>query len=223
MTKKINIAIDGPSGAGKSTIAKIIADKYGYIFVNTGSLYRAITYYFLSQKINVHDEKLVSKSWDNSKLVLLENGDVILEGNNITKLLRKDEISQKSAIIAKYNNIRNSVTQILHDFQTKHKGVIMEGRDTTYVLMPNAELKIFLWADSEVRAQRRVKQNLELNLETNFNLVLKDIEKRDFIDSNRKINPLQKTFDSIFLDSTVLSQEEVIQQISKLIESKIGK
>lgn len=222
MTKKINIAIDGPSGAGKSTIAKTIANKFNYLFINTGSLYRAIAYYLNSHKINLHNEHLVCSKWSNSKLDLKMNGDIFIEGVNVTSFLRDDIISQKSSIIAKYSKIRNDINEILKNFQTINKGVIMEGRDTTYNIMPNAELKIFLWADSRTRALRRVKQNGELNLETNLDKVWKEIEKRDYNDTHRQLDPLQKTEDSIFIDSTHLNFDQVVEQISKLINAKLN-
>lgn len=222
MTKKINIAIDGPSGAGKSTIAKTIANKFNYLFINTGSLYRAIAYYLNSQKINLYNEGLVCSKWSNNKLDLKISGEILIEGVNVTPFLRDDSISQKSSIIAKYSKIRSDINEILKNFQTLNKGVIMEGRDTTYNIMPNAELKIFLWADSKTRAMRRVKQNEELSLETNFETVWKELEKRDYNDTHRKLDPLQKTEDSIFIDSTHLNFDQVVEQISKLINAKLS-
>lgn len=221
MNKKINIAIDGPSGAGKSSIAQTIAQKYNYLFVNTGSLYRAIAYFCYKNEVKIDSEKEILKHWSNSFLQLLEDGSILLEKQKIEDELRLDVISKNASQIAKFPKIREQVVDILKEFQQNHKGIIMEGRDTTFVVMPKAELKIFLWADSKIRAKRRVEQNKELNLETNFQTILEEIEKRDQNDMNRKVNPLHKTEDSIFIDSTNLNFDQVVNQICKLIEQKL--
>ncbi|MXR43624.1 (d)CMP kinase [Mesomycoplasma hyorhinis] len=221
MDKKINIAIDGPSGAGKSSIAQTIAKKYNYLFVNTGSLYRAIAYFCYKNEVKIDNEKSILKHWNNSLLQLLEDGSILLEKQKVDDELRLDIISKNASLIAKFPKIRELIVDILKDFQQNHKGIIMEGRDTTFVVMPQAELKIFLWADSNVRAKRRVEQNKELNLETNFQSILEEIEKRDQDDMNRKVNPLHKTEDSIFIDSTNLTFDQVVSQICKLVEQKL--
>ncbi|MCN0157740.1 (d)CMP kinase [Mesomycoplasma ovipneumoniae] len=220
--KKINIAIDGPSGVGKSSIAKQIALKFNYLFINTGALYRAVALFCQNHKINAEKESQVTKKWDPNFLSLDEIGDVWLENQNVTELLRDDLISKNAAIIAQYGKIRADITQLLHDFQRNNKGIVVEGRDTTYNIMPDADLKIFLWGDAQTRAKRRLKQNACLNLETNFPEVLKSIERRDYLDMSRKINPLKKTIDSIFIDTTNFNQEEIVEQISKLVLRKIS-
>ncbi|MHA0314889.1 (d)CMP kinase [Mesomycoplasma ovipneumoniae] len=220
--KKINIAIDGPSGVGKSSIAKQIALKFNYLFINTGALYRAVALFCQNHKINAEKESQVTKKWDPKVLLLDEKGDVWLENQNVTELLRDDLISKNAAIIAQYGKIRADITQLLHDFQRNNKGIVVEGRDTTYNIMPDADLKIFLWGDAQTRAKRRLKQNACLNLETNFPEVLKSIERRDYLDMSRKINPLKKTIDSIFIDTTNFSQDEIVEQISKLVLRKIS-
>ncbi|WP_069097784.1 (d)CMP kinase [Mesomycoplasma ovipneumoniae] len=220
--KKINIAIDGPSGVGKSSIAKQIALKFNYLFINTGALYRAVALFCQNHKISAEKESQVTKKWDPNVLLLDKNGDVWLENQNVTELLRDDLISKNAAIIAQYGKIRADITQLLHDFQRNNKGIVVEGRDTTYNIMPDADLKIFLWGDAQTRAKRRLKQNACLNLETNFPEVLKSIERRDYLDMSRKINPLKKTIDSVFIDTTNFNQDEIVEQISKLVLRKIS-
>ncbi|SYV90982.1 cytidylate kinase, partial [Mesomycoplasma hyorhinis] len=145
MDKKINIAIDGPSGAGKSSIAQTIAKKYNYLFVNTGSLYRVIAYFCYKNEVKIDNEKSILKHWNNSLLQLLEDGSILLEKQKVDDELRLDIISKNASLIAKFPKIRELIVDILKDFQQNYKGIIMEGRDTTFVVMPQAELKIFLW------------------------------------------------------------------------------
>ncbi|WP_348602697.1 (d)CMP kinase [Mesomycoplasma hyopneumoniae] len=220
--KKINIAIDGPSGVGKSTIAKEIANKFNYLFINTGSLYRTIAFFCQKNQISITSERKIIKHLPPNFLSLDFEGNVWLQNQNVSNLLRNDLISKNAAIIAQYPQIRKIVTEILQNFQKNHKGIIMEGRDTTYNVMPDADLKIFLWADAETRAKRRLKQNTFLNLETDFQEILKAIEHRDYLDMTRKTNPLKKTVDSIFLDTTNFTRDQIVSQISKLVFRKIG-
>ncbi|AJC49646.1 (d)CMP kinase [Mesomycoplasma flocculare] len=220
--KKINIAIDGPSGVGKSSIAKKIAQKFNYLFINTGSLYRAIAFFCQKKQISVQNVQKILKNFMPNFLLLDLEGNVWLENQNVSSFLRDDLISKNAAVVAQYPQIRKIVTEILQDFQKKHKGIVMEGRDVTYNVMPNADLKIFLWADAETRAKRRCKQNAFLNLETDVQKILKSIEHRDYLDMNRKINPLKKTIDSVFLDTTNFKENQIVDQIIKLVLRKIG-
>lgn len=219
--KKINIAIDGPSGVGKSSIAKKIALKFNYLFINTGSLYRAIAFFCQKKQISIRNEKKIIENLPRNSLSLDLEGNVWLEGQNVSTFLRDDSISKNAAVIAQFPLIRQIVTEILQNFQKNHKGIVMEGRDTTYNVMPNADLKIFLWADAQTRAERRCKQNAFLNLETDFPEILKSIEHRDYLDMNRKVNPLKKTIDSLFLDTTNFNEDQIVEQIVKLVFRKI--
>ncbi|MBG0730630.1 (d)CMP kinase [Mycoplasma sp. 'Moose RK'] len=218
--KKINIAIDGPSGVGKSSIAKKIALNFNYLYVNTGSLYRAIALFCLKHKISAKNERKIVQNLPSDALILDSSGNVWLENQDVSDFLRDDLISKNAAIIAQFPQVRAIVTKILQNFQKSNSGIIMEGRDTTYNIMPDANLKIFLWADATTRAKRRLKQNLSLNLETDFAIILKEIEHRDFLDMNRKTNPLQKTVDSVFIDSTNFSEDEIVAQIAKIVACK---
>ncbi|MGY6171779.1 (d)CMP kinase [Candidatus Mycoplasma pogonae] len=218
--KKINIAIDGPSGAGKSSVAKKIAKALDYYFVNTGSLYRAIAWWVLENQLDLKNEHAIEKLVLETKLEFDINDHFFINGQNVTDFLRNDTVALASSTISQYQNIRKKVVQILKKFTENNKGIIMDGRDTTFVVMPEAELKIFLWAAPEIRAMRRVKQNQLLNLEQDYDVVLSEIKHRDFQDMNRKINPLHKTDDAYLVDSTNLSEEEVFKEIIKLVKLK---
>lgn len=221
IVKKINIAIDGPSGVGKSTIASMLANELKYLFVNTGSVYRAFAYYLYLKKIDIYNQTLVEKSFVEGIIKLDPNGDVFVQNQKLDHELRSDLISKNTSIIAKYKKVRANVVQILQKFASNNKGIIMDGRDTTFVVMPNAELKIFLWADAEVRAQRRVLQNQKLGYDIDYNTILEEIKKRDYIDMNREINPLHKTEDAILVDSTSLNVQQVFETILNLVKSKV--
>ncbi|MBN3534424.1 (d)CMP kinase [Mycoplasma procyoni] len=224
--KKINIAIDGPSGVGKSTVAEILAKKYSLNFINTGSFYRAIALYFYKRygKENydsIADEQFVLSHWNIEHISLDKEGNVLLDNENVARDLRKDEISWGASLIARYKEIRVQVVKFLQNYSKTHKGVIMDGRDTTFVVLPHAELKIFLWADPAVRAQRRVKQNEELGFECNFEKILEEIELRDQQDMNRAVDPLHQTEDAIRVDTSFKTVEEVVAEISELVEERM--
>lgn len=218
--KKVNIAIDGPSGVGKSTIGKELATNLDFFFVNTGSLYRAIAYDVLNNKINVYQTQDVVKHAQKNHYSFNVEGEVFVNDIKITDKLRSDEVSMAASIVASYALIREQVVKILQKFSKNNKGIIMDGRDTTFVIMPDAEVKIFLWASPEVRAIRRMEQNKILGYEQNFNVVLEEIKTRDYQDMNREIHPLHKTEDAHLIDSTNMTKNEVFQEILTIIKMK---
>ncbi|VEU59710.1 (d)CMP kinase [Mesomycoplasma neurolyticum] len=223
---KINVAIDGPSGAGKSSISSEIAKKYNLTFVNTGTFYRTIAFYFYLKYGNdlniLKDKDTVLKQWKMEYITLEKDGTILLNGFDYSTRLRNDFISRGASIIGTHKEIRKQIVDFLQMYSKKEKGFIMEGRDTTFSILPHAELKIFLWASPEIRAKRRVKQNKELNISEDYEKVLEAIKQRDFLDENRKIDPLHQTEDSILVDSTNMTMSEVIEFISNLIEEKIN-
>ncbi|UVD81483.1 (d)CMP kinase [Mycoplasma iguanae] len=218
--KKINIAIDGPSGAGKSTIAKMLAKNLNYFFVNTGSLYRGLAYFLHKNKIDLKNETLIEQQLEKINLTFDMEERIFVNGLNLTKELRSDEVSLNASQIAQYSKVREKIVEVLKKFVSENSGIIMDGRDTTFVIMPEAELKIFLWASPEERAKRRVIQNKTLGYEEDYFQVLKEIKDRDFTDMNRKTNPLHKTEDAILIDSTNLTETEVFQEILALAKKK---
>ncbi|TDV24380.1 cytidylate kinase [Mycoplasmopsis mustelae] len=214
---KVNIAIDGPSGVGKSTVSKEIASRYGFKFINSGSVYRAIAKNIIDNGVDSRDEGAVINTLKNCEIKLLENDQIELNGENITKAIRTDYISQITPSVAKIPEVREFVVNYIQQMTKENKGYIIDGRDTTFKIMPHAEVKIFLWAEEEERARRRMQQNIELGYKTAFNEVLYDVRKRDEQDMNREADPLHKTEDAVYIDCTELNINEVIAKIMQLV------
>ncbi len=218
--RKINIAIDGASGVGKSTIARSIAKKLNYLFINTGLMYRSIAYFCIENKINVADEKAINLVLNKINLELLINDEILLNSVNITGLLLSDEISIFASQIARYKELRKFCVSKQQTY-TINKGVVMEGRDIGSVVIPNAELKIFLHANLEKRAKRRIVQLKEKNVQYDEHDVIKNILKRDEIDKNRKNSPLIKTKDAVEINTSNMSIKEVEEKIYCLFLERI--
>ena len=219
--KKINIAIDGPSGVGKSSVAKAIAKNLDLVFINTGLMYRAVAFYFIINNLNLNDEKLVNENLSKIKLKILANEQIKLNDENISTKLWTDEISLAASCVAKYLAVRNFCVKIQQKLAQEKPGVVMEGRDIGTVVLPNANLKIFLSADPEIRAQRRIKQ-LETKGEiVNHQDILKNVINRDETDQTRTIAPLEKAKDAIEIDTSNFSLEEVIEKIVNLAKTKM--
>ncbi len=216
MSKK-NIAIDGPASSGKSTVAKIIAKKLGYIYINTGLMYRAVAYNAIQNGIDLQNEQEVSKSFVSGMIKLLPNEVVELKGKELIKELRDDVISNGASTVARYESVR---TKCVSEQQkmAEAKGVVMDGRDITSIVLPNAEIKVFMWASPEERANRRVRQNEELGFSTDYEKILKEINDRDYQDMNRKIGPLVQVEDAVKLDTTDYSIDQVVDEIIKMVK-----
>lgn len=213
---RISVAIDGPAGAGKSTIAKLVAKKFGLMYINTGAMYRAVA--LVANENNVHEnniEKLCNLIDDME--MKFENDDLILNGVNIQDRITMPEIS---SIVSKYASIKEVRERLVHlqREMSKKFDVIMDGRDIGTVVLKDSKNKFFLTATPEARAKRRYDELTARNIEVDYNTILADIEKRDYIDSNREVDPLRKADDAIEIDSTSLSIEEVTEEICKLIK-----
>ncbi|MDK2819567.1 MAG: (d)CMP kinase [Mycoplasmataceae bacterium] len=219
--KKINIAIDGPSGVGKSTIAKNIAKNLNYLFINTGLMYRAVAYFCIQNKIDLNDERKVINNLNKIILIMHPCEEVSLNNINITSHLWKDEISIFASKIASYKKVREFCVQKQQKFAIE-KGVVMEGRDIGSVVIPNAELKIFLVANLEVRTARRMIQLEERKIPYDKDNVFNNIKKRDELDKNRENDPLIKMPDAIEIDTSNISIEEVIKKILLLVDERIS-
>ncbi len=217
--KKYRIAIDGPSASGKSIVAKKIASLYNLKYINSGLVYRAIAFWLLNQNVNIDDKDQVKKNLIKIKIKLLENEIVDLNGTKVFKELRSDVISQKASLVSSYSFVREYANLIQKDI-AKNKGVIIEGRDITFNIMPDADVKIFLDTKLEIRAKRRWKQNQELGYFTSYENILNEIKIRDKRDKNRKKDPLHKTKDSFLIDSSNLTVQEVVDKIIKIINDK---
>ncbi len=218
--KKINIAIDGPSGSGKSSAAKAVAKHFNLIYINTGLVYRAIALNCLVKKINLDDSKAVIGTLKEGMIKLLENEVVYFGEKDITKHVRADIVSQSASRISTIPEVREFATNMLQTYISK-KGVVMDGRDTTFVVMPNAELKVFLDTKPEVRAKRRVEQNKKLGFDTNYDLILKEIKQRDHRDRTRDKDPLHQTEDAVLIDSSEMTLEDVVQEMISLANQRM--
>ncbi|MBU4689513.1 (d)CMP kinase [Mycoplasma zalophidermidis] len=222
--KKINVAIDGPSGAGKSTVSKEVAKRLGYTFISSGSVYRAIAYVVSNKNIDPKDEKAVNAILDDQilKISLDEHERIYSDGVDISSLIRADKISKISSDIAVYKHVREYVVKYIQQITKAKKGYIMDGRDTTYRIMPYAEVKIFLTATAHERANRRILQNKELGYNTNFHQVLKEVQARDEQDSNRKNDPLKIVDDAYVINCTEMNFEAVVVEIIRLIKAVVN-
>ena len=215
----MQVAIDGPAGSGKSSVCKIIAEKYGFTYIDTGAMYRSVAW------VSVHfgEDNLVEKI-SNIDFILEENGKKIsikYDGKiyDLTKEIRTPEISSKVALVASNGEIRKILVKKQQEF-AKSGDVIMEGRDITTVVLPNADIKIFLTASPEERAKRRFKEWQSEENKQEYEKVLSEIKKRDEIDSTRKESPLMQAKDAVMLDTTGLTLEQVADKIGEMIAEK---
>ena len=211
------IAIDGPSGSGKSTVAKKVAKRFGLKYINTGLVYRAIAFHMEEEFIDVNERELVISELPNIEIKILKNEIIELNGRELSTELRADIISQNASIVASYPEVRNFASEI-QIIEGKRKSVVMDGRDTTFRIMPDADLKIFLDTSPEVRARRRVKQNEELGYPTDYDEILNEIKVRDQRDRNRKKDPLHKTEDAHLIDASEMTIDEVVEKISNYLK-----
>lgn len=220
---KINIAIDGPSGAGKSTVSNEVARKLGYVFINTGSFYRAIALNAIENNVDVKNENEIVKlieQFDKKDIEIDRNEHIFFQKKDITLKIRADIISKAASTIAVYKKVREFVVSAIQEITKSGKGYIMDGRDTTFRIMPYAEIKIFLTATPEERTRRRIKQNAELGYNTNFDIVLKEVKDRDYQDTHRQTDPLHKVPDAIEIDCTKMNFDQVVDKVIEIVNDK---
>ncbi|MBI5975349.1 (d)CMP kinase [Staphylococcus canis] len=212
----INIALDGPAAAGKSTIAKQVASKLGMIYVDTGAMYRAITYYYLKNKSQFSDFKnLISNIQINLKYDENKGQRVILNNEDVTDYLRENDVTEHVSYVASQEEVRSFLVKLQKEL-AEAKGIVMDGRDIGTTVLPNAEVKVYMIASVDERAKRRLKDNQLRGIESNLEQLKEDISKRDEYDMNRKISPLKKADDAVEIDTTGLSIDEVTQRIINL-------
>ena len=212
---RIRIAIDGPSGSGKSTIARMLADEFKLKYINTGLIYRAVALFSIEKEINFADQQRIIDNLSSINISLMANEVTLLNGIDVTKKLRRDDVSQGASKVGAIDKVREFATEIaIHE--SKKPGVIMDGRDTTFNTMKDADLKIYLDTSPEVRAKRRQNQNKELGLSVDYELILSEILERDKRDKGREKDPLHVTSDAHVVDATNMSIEQVFESIKKL-------
>ncbi len=217
----ITIAIDGPSAAGKSTVAKGVAKKLGFVYVDTGAMYRSVAVYCVKNFIDVNDVEKVASVLDKIDIELSIDGKVILNGEDVTMLIRTKEVDKLVSPIA--NNV--AVRSFLVNKQramANDISIVMDGRDIGTVVLPSADVKIFQIADVKRRAERRYAEKLQNGEETTLEEVEKELERRDLNDSSRSTGALKPAEDSIFVDTSDMTIEESIDAIIKIVKEKVG-
>ncbi|MEO6136680.1 MAG: (d)CMP kinase [Ginsengibacter sp.] len=222
---KIIITIDGFSSCGKSTLAKQLAQKLGYVYIDSGAMYRAITLYFLRNNIDLDNEKEIRTAIKNIfiEFHLNENGEkseIYLNGENVEYLIRDLVIAEKVSEVAALKEVRSFAVEAQQKMGI-HKGIIMDGRDIGTTVFPNAEVKIFMVADEAVRVERRFAEMFSKNPNITIDEVKNNIALRDYIDSNREISPLRKAPDAIELDNTNLSEKQQLATVYKIVKSQM--
>ena len=218
--KKIAIAIDGPAAAGKSTIAKKVAQILNYTYIDTGAMYRCVAYYLLSQKQDLDDESKIASKLENIHIELLPQGQVLLNGTDVSEQIRQDEVSKNASKVAAYQAVRTYLVDLQRKMAAKG-GVILDGRDIGSVVLPKAELKIYQVASVETRAKRRYEENQKRGIISSLEQIKQDIEQRDYNDMHRKNSPLVKAEDAVEIDTSSLTIDEVTQKILELVEKRL--
>ena len=218
--KEIIVTVDGPAGSGKSTIAKIIAKKYGFTYLDTGAMYRMIALYALENSIDLQDSKAIETMLKNTKLDIVGN-QFFLNGKDVSDEIRTPRVSAIVSPVSAIKEVRVKLVDLQREI-SKGKSVILDGRDIGTVVFPSGDVKIYLVASPEERAKRRLKEYEEKGVEADYESVLASIKERDFIDSTRKESPLKKAEDAHEIDSSTMSIDEVVEVISKYIDEKIG-
>ncbi len=218
------IALDGPSGSGKSVMARAISNRLNILYVDTGALYRAIGLYMFRNNVDISDSQAVIDRLPEINLELAQSDEgqvVILNGENVNRDIRLPEISMYASKVSAIPKVREFLLGLQRD-TAKKNNVIMDGRDIGTVIFPDAEVKIFLFASDEIRAERRYKELLEKGIQTTYEEVLSDMKKRDENDRTRAVAPAVPAEDAVMLDSSKLNIEETIDEITRIIKSKIN-
>lgn len=220
----VNIAIDGPAGAGKSTLARAAARRLGFIYVDTGALYRAVALYVLEQGIDMYDAVAISAVLPMMDVELkYVDGEqrVYLCGENVSGAIRSPEVSKAASAVSALVSVRQYLLDLQHSI-AEANDVIMDGRDIGTVILPNAQVKIFLTASAEERARRRYNELREKGLDIDYDVVLDEVNQRDYNDSHREASPLKPAEDSIIVDTTGLTLAESEDLLCKTITDKLG-
>lgn len=223
MKENITLAIDGPASSGKSTVAKLIAKECGYIYIDTGAMYRALTLKALNKGCDLSNGQDLYDLLLETDIAFEKDGDrqkVLLDGKDVSDEIRQSQVSKNVSEVSSHKEVRQELVSRQQDLATD-QNVVMDGRDIGTVVLPEATLKIFLEASAHERARRRYEENQKRGIQTDFETLLAEIKRRDAYDSNRKESPLKKATDAIAIDSTRLSISEVKQEILTLLEKKL--
>jgi cytidylate kinase len=224
MKKRISIAIDGPAAAGKSTVAKIVAEKLSYIYIDTGAMYRALTYKAINNNVNLEKEDTLFEILLSTEIELFPTDEgqlVFLDKKNVTNEIRSAKVTNSVSIVAKHLLVREEMVRRQQSF-AKDGGVVMDGRDIGTHVLPNALVKIFLLAGVDERAIRRHTENLKKGFPSDLEKLKEEISRRDKIDTEREVAPLKKADDAIEIDTTSLTIPDVVEKIMALVHERIG-
>ena len=222
-TKKIAIAIDGPAGAGKSSISKVVANELGYLYIDTGAMYRGVTWAVLDSHVNVNNQKDVESLLPSLDLTLEPTANackVFVKGQDVTDLIRQQQINENVSTIASYKGVREYLVE-RQQAMAAVGGVILDGRDIGSVVLPKAELKIYLTASVDARAKRRWLEVQGTSNEQSLEDIKKNVESRDEMDKNRDESPLVCVEDAIVVDSSNMTFEETVEHILHLVQERI--
>jgi cytidylate kinase len=222
--KKLTIAIDGPSGAGKSTVGKSLARRLGYLYIDTGAMYRTVALKVREGSVDPNDEKALAYLASSLYITFVTKGEethVLCNGEDVTEAIRSPEISRLSSDISMRKVIRKALVQRQREMG-RGGGVILEGRDIGTVVFPDADVKFYLDAEKEERGRRRFKELVEKGMNVNFQETLEEVMKRDHNDMKRDFSPLRKAEDAFSVDSTHQSVEEVVQEMIGIVQEKFG-
>ena len=222
-TKKIAIAIDGPAGAGKSSISKVVANELGYLYIDTGAMYRGVTWAVLDSHVNVNNQKDVESLLPSLDLTLEPTANackVFVKGQDVTDLIRQQQINENVSTIASYKGVREYLVE-RQQAMAAVGGVILDGRDIGSVVLPKAELKIYLTASVDARAKRRWLEFQGTSNEQSLEDIKKNVESRDEMDKNRDESPLVCVEDAIVVDSSNMTFDETVEHILHLVQERI--
>lgn len=223
MNKPLQIALDGPAGAGKSTIAKTLAKKLGYVYIDTGAIYRAVTYRALRDGVGLEDGPKLAEMIGNMDLRLVpsENGQRVFDGaDEVTDVIRTSEVTNNVSFVARQPEVRDALMDLQRDLASEG-GIVMDGRDIGTHVLPSADLKVFMTATVEERARRRHEENVSKGLPSDLEQLQLEIALRDKRDSEREVAPLRKADDAHYLDTTELSIDGVVEAIEHLMKQVI--
>ena len=224
MPKTVSIAIDGPAGVGKSTIARRLAKELGYVYVDTGAIYRTVAYFFDTWGISPKDIDGITRYIDELNIDIWYDEDglqhMYMNNIDVTDDIRTPEISQKASLISAHAIVRDMLLDMQREVAEQFN-VVMDGRDIGTVVLPNATVKIFLTASAEVRARRRTDELLAKGKKVSYEQVLKDIQQRDYQDTHREVAPLKMCRDSVKLDTSDMDIEQVLQEMKNIIARKV--
>ena len=213
---KFNIAIDGPSGVGKSTIANILADHYHMIHLDTGAMYRCVAFYLIQNQVDIQNEQELQEAL-NCIDIHFDGDKVFLNNQDVSSQIRLNEISMAASKISALPLVRNKLVSLQQDIASQ-KGFILDGRDICTVVLPNAEVKIYMDASSKARAQRRYDEYISKGIDADYEVIFQDIVARDYQDAHREHSPLKVADDAVVIDTSDMTISEVVETIENIIE-----